>query len=337
MNYLGYNKGLMSDNQIVREKILALKEKKKAIILAHNYQREEVQDIADYAGDSLELSRIAASVECDVIVFCGVNFMAESASILSPDKTVLLPEIKACCPMADMITVGGERALKNYFPGYEYTGGYRYPADFTLRDIKKLHPGVPVVTYVNTTADVKAESDICCTSANGVKIVESLGTEKVICVPDRNLSAWIAKNTDKEVIAWDGFCHVHDRVTADNVIASRKEHPDAVVLAHPECRMEVLENADHVTSTSGMLRFAASSDAREFIIGTETGLLYKLRKDNPEKTFYPLRTDMVCPNMKKTTLRSVLHCLETETYRIKVPEEVRVPAKQALDRMLAVT
>lgn len=328
---------LMSDIEILREKILALKKKKKAIILAHNYQREEVQEIADYAGDSLELSRIAASVECEVIVFCGVNFMAESASILSPDKTVLLPEIKACCPMADMITVGGERALKNYFPGYDYTGGYQYPADFTLRDIKKLHPGVPVVTYVNTTADVKAESDICCTSANGVKIVESLDTDRVICVPDRNLSAWIAKNTSKQVIAWDGFCHVHDRVTADDVTAARKDHPNAVLIAHPECRMEVLEKADHVTSTSGMLRFAESSDAEEFIIGTETGLLYKLRKDNPEKTFYPLRKDMVCPNMKKTSLKSVLRCLETETYKIKVPEEVRVPAKQALDRMLSVT
>ena len=327
----------MTSTDTLRDKILHLKEKKNAIILAHNYQREEVQDIADYAGDSLELSRIAADVECEVIVFCGVNFMAESASILSPDKTVLLPEIKACCPMADMITVSGTRDLKNYFPGYEYTGGYKYPVDFTLRDIKKLHPGVPVVTYVNTTADVKAESDICCTSANGVKIVESLDTDKVICVPDRNLSAWIAKNTSKEVIAWDGFCHVHDRVSADDVIKAREAHPDAMVLAHPECRMEVLEKADHVTSTSGMLRYAASSDAKEFIIGTETGLLYKLRKDNPDKTFYPLRTDMVCPNMKKTSLKSVLHCLETETYKIKVPEEVRVPAKRSLDRMLDVS
>lgn len=326
----------MSDIEILREGILDLKEKKNAIILAHNYQREEVQDIADHTGDSLELSRIAASIECDVIVFCGVNFMAESASILSPDKMVLLPEIKACCPMADMIAVGGDRALRNYFPGYDYTGGYTYPADFTLRDMKKLHPGVPVVTYVNTTADVKAESDICCTSANGVKIVESLDTEKVICVPDKNLSAWIAKNTQKEVIAWDGFCHVHDRVISDDVIAARKEHPGAVVLAHPECRMEVLERADYVTSTSGMLRFAAASDAGEFIIGTETGLLYKLRKDNPEKAFYPLRKDMVCPNMKKTSLKSVLRCLETETYKIKVPEEIRIPAKEALDRMLAV-
>jgi quinolinate synthase len=326
----------MTDKEVLREKILKLKEEKKAIILAHNYQREEVQDIADYTGDSLELSRIAASIDCDVIVFCGVNFMAESASILSPDKTVLLPEISACCPMADMVTVGGDRNLKNYFPGYDYTGGYKYPADFTLRDIKKLHPGVPVVTYVNTTADVKAESDICCTSANAVRIVESLNSDRVICVPDKNLSAWIAKNTKKEVIAWDGFCHVHDRVSTEDVVKVRAEHPGAVLLAHPECRIEVCEMADHVTSTSGMLRYAQSSDAGEFIIGTETGLMYKLRKDNPDKKFYPLRKDMVCPNMKKTSLNSVLHCLETETYKIKVPEEIRVPAKNALDRMLEI-
>lgn len=326
----------MTDIEVLRNRILDLKEKKKAIILAHNYQREEVQDIADHTGDSLELSRIAASIDCRIIVFCGVHFMAESASILSPDKTVLLPEIKAGCPMADMITVSGPRNLKNYFPGFEYTGGYRYPADFTLREIKKLHPGVPVVTYVNTTADVKAESDICCTSANGVKIVESLNTDKVICVPDRNLSAWIAKNTKTEVIAWDGFCHVHDRVTADDVERARQEHPDAVVLAHPECRMEVIEKADHVTSTSGMLRFAKESPANEFIIGTETGLMYSLRKQNPDKTFYALRKDMVCPNMKKTSLQSILNALETETYKIRVPEEIRIPAKRALDRMLEV-
>ncbi|MEW6602792.1 MAG: quinolinate synthase [Nitrospirota bacterium] len=324
------------DKNILREKILKLKKERNAIILAHNYQREEVQDIADYTGDSLELSRTAASIDCDVIVFCGVNFMAESASILSPDKIVLLPEINAGCPMADMITAGSARNLRTQFPGYQYTGGFRYPTDFTLRDIKNLHPGVPVVAYVNTTADVKAESDICCTSANGVKIVESLDSDRVICVPDRNLSAWIAKNTKKEVIAWDGFCHVHDRITPQDVERARREHPRAVLLAHPECRIEICEMADHVTSTSGMLRFAKASDAKEFIIGTETGILYRLIKDNPDKAFYPLRKDMVCPNMKKTTLNSVFHALETMTYKIKVPEEIRVPAKRALDRMLEV-
>ncbi len=326
----------MSDSEQLRDKIFALKEKKNAIILAHNYQREEVQDIADYRGDSLELSRLAATTDCDVIVFCGVHFMAESASILSPDKTVLLPEISAGCPMADMIAAGSARKARTQFPGFEYREEFTYPAEFSLKDIKKLHPGAPVVSYVNTTAEVKAESDICCTSANGVKVVESLESDTVISVPDKNLSAWIAKNTKKKIISWDGFCHVHERATATDVESSREEHPDALILAHPECRMEVLELADHVTSTSGMLRYAEKSDAQEFIIGTETGLLYKLRKDNPAKTFYPLRKDMVCPNMKKTSLTSVLHCLETETYKIKVPEEIRVPAKKALDRMLEV-
>lgn len=326
----------MTELTALQENILRLKETKNAIILAHNYQREEVQDIADFTGDSLELSRTAAATECDVIVFCGVNFMAESASILSPQKTVLLPEITACCPMADMITAHGARNTLTQFPGYKFTDGYIYPDQFTLRDIKKQYPGVPVVTYVNTTADVKAESDICCTSANGVKIVESLDADNVICVPDRNLSAWIAKNTKKKVIAWDGFCHVHDRVSAEDVNRARAEHPGAPVLAHPECRMEVLEKSDHVTSTSGMLRFAKSSDAKEFIIGTETGLLYGLRKDNPEKAFYPLRKDMICPNMKKTSLKSVSRVLETMANEIKVPENIRIPARKALDRMLAV-
>jgi quinolinate synthase len=326
----------MTERTTLQEKILGLKKAKNAILIAHNYQRDEVQDIADFTGDSLELSRTAASLECDVIVFCGVNFMAESASILSPEKTVLLPELTACCPMADMVTVNDRRILKTQFPGYTLKDGYNYSADFTLRDIKKHHPGVPVVAYVNTTAEVKAESDICCTSANGVKIVESLQADRVICIPDRNLAAWIAKNTKKKVIAWDGFCHVHDRVTAEDVEKSRREHPEALVIAHPECRMEVLEKADHVTSTSGMLRFAKSSDARMFIIGTEIGLLYRLRKENPDKTFYPLRKDMVCPNMKKTTLKSVFRSLESMTNIIKVPEEIRIPAKRSLDRMLEV-
>ncbi|UCF87355.1 MAG: quinolinate synthase [Nitrospiraceae bacterium] len=326
---------MTNPNSLV-EKITNLKKEKNAIIIAHNYQRDEIQDIADFTGDSLELSRMAATVDCDVIVFCGVNFMAESASILSPEKTVLLPEMTACCPMADMVTVNEPRELITQFPGYRFQDGYTDPADFTLREMKKRHPGVPVVAYVNTTADVKAESDICCTSANGVKIVESLETDRVICIPDRNLSQWIAKNTRKEVIAWDGFCHVHDRVTAEDVERAKQEHPDALVLAHPECRMEVLDNADHVTSTSGMLRFAQQSDAKKFIIGTETGLLYRLRKDNPEKVFYPLRKDMVCPNMKKTTLKSVLETLTNMTNIIKVPEEIRVPAKRSLDRMLKI-
>lgn len=316
--------------------IQKLKEKRNAIILAHNYQRAEIQDIADYTGDSLELARLAANVECDVIVFCGVNFMAESASILSPEKTVLLPALNAFCPMADMITVDEPRKLKSAFPGYELKEPYSFPAQFTLLDIKKRYPGVPVVTYVNTTAAVKAASDICCTSANAVKVVESLPDDKVICVPDKNLSAWIAHNTTKKIISWDGLCHVHDRVTAHDVDKARTEHPNALFLAHPECPMDILSKADHVTSTSGMLRFAQSSDTKEFIIGTEIDLLHRLRKDNPDKKFYPLRNDMVCPNMKKTTLQTLLISLETMTHVITVSEEIRIPAKASLDRMLSI-
>jgi quinolinate synthase len=325
-----------SETRSLQEQILKLKEQKRAIILAHNYQRNEVQDMADFVGDSLELSRTAATIDCDMIVFCGVHFMAESASILSPDKTVLLPEKEALCPMADMIRVDSPRPVRKSFPGFDNPPAYVYPPEFTLRDIKQRYPGVPVVAYVNTTAEVKAESDICCTSANVVKVIESLPGDRVICIPDKNLSMWAQRNTKKKVIAWDGFCNVHERVTADDVKKARAEHPNALIMAHPECRPEVLELADYVTSTSGMLRFAKSSPAKEFIAGTEIGLLHRLRKDNPEKIFYPLRKDMICPNMKKTTLKSVLRAFQENTHLIKVPEHIRVPAKRALDRMLAI-
>ncbi|MDP3049401.1 MAG: quinolinate synthase [Thermodesulfovibrionales bacterium] len=327
---------MSAENLALQEEILKLKEQRRAIILSHNYQRDEVQDAADFVGDSLELSRTAATIKCDVIVFAGVNFMAESASILSPEKIVLLTEIDAGCPMADMIRVDSPRPVRRSFPGFDNPPPYVYPPEFTLRDIKAQHPGVPVVTYVNTTADVKAESDICCTSANVVKVIESLPSDKVICIPDKNLSMWAARNTKKQVIAWDGFCHVHERVTPEDVKKARAEHPNAVLMAHPECRIEVLDMADHVTSTSGMLRFAASSSAKEFIAGTEVGLLYRLRKENPDKVFYPLRKDMICPNMKKTTLKSILRALKENNYVIKVPDNIRIPAKRALDRMLAI-
>jgi len=325
------------DHTLLREEILELKQKRRAIILAHNYQRDEVQEIADFTGDSLELSRTASTVDCDIIVFAGVNFMAESASILCPDKTVLLTEIDAGCPMADMIHVDSPRWERKSFPGFRNPPPYIYPKEFALRDIKAQHPGVPVVAYVNTTADVKAESYICCTSANIVKVIESLPADTVISVPDRNLSMWAQRNTKKRVIAWDGYCHVHERVTPDNVAKARKEHPKALVMAHPECRLDVLEMADHVTSTSGMLRFAKASSEKEFIVGTEIGLMYRLRKENPDKIFYPLRKDMICPNMKKTTLNSLLRALKENNYIIKVPEEIRIPAKIALDRMLGVS
>jgi quinolinate synthase len=320
----------------ISEKINALKKQRNAVILAHNYQRDEVQAIADFAGDSLELSRKAAATDAAVIVFAGVHFMAESASILAPEKTVLLPEALAGCPMADMVTVEGARKCPSYFPGSTKNFCYEYPEDFTIGQLKARFPGVPVVAYVNTSAAVKAEADICCTSANVVQVVNSVDSDRVICVPDKNLAAWAAKHTDKQIISWDGFCHVHDRVSAEDVRTAKAEHPGALVLAHPECPMEVLELADHVTSTSGMIRFCKESSHREFIIGTEHGIMYRLTLDSPDKVFYPLRTDMICPNMKRTTLRSILRALETMQFKVKVPEDVRVPAKRALDRMLEV-
>jgi len=260
--------------------------------------------------------------------------MAESASILSPEKIVLLSERDASCPMAEMIQVDAPRSVRPVYPGYEVQPSFVFPHNFTLRDIKSQYPGVPVVAYVNTTAEIKAESDICCTSSNVVKVIESLPDERVICVPDKNLARWAATRTGKKIIAWDGFCHVHDRVTKDDVYRARKAYPGALLMAHPECRLEVLELADNVTSTSGMLRFARSSDANEFIVGTESGLMHRMKRENPEKIFHPLRNDMVCPNMKKTTLKSVLRALKENIYVIKVPETVRLPAKRALDRML---
>ncbi|HLA00267.1 MAG TPA: quinolinate synthase [Thermodesulfovibrionales bacterium] len=324
------------DTTFLRDEILKLKDQRRAIILSHNYQRDEVQEIADFVGDSLELSRTAATIDCDIILFAGVTFMAESAAILSPDKIVLTTEMDALCPMADMIRVNSPRPVKKEFPEFENPPSFIFPVDFSLKDIKKKYPGVPVVAYVNTTADVKAESNICCTSANVVKVVDSLPDKKVICIPDKNLSLWAAKNTRKEVIAWDGFCHVHERVTVADVKKARAKHTKALFMAHPECRLDVLEIADHVTSTSGMLRFAKTSSEKEFIVGTEVGLLYRLRKENPDKVFYALRDDMVCPEMKKTTLKSLLRALKENTYLIKLPDEIRIPAKKALDRMLEI-
>ncbi|MBF0316988.1 MAG: quinolinate synthase [Nitrospirae bacterium] len=326
----------MAGNERLKEEILRLKQSRNALILAHNYQIDDVQDIADYTGDSLELSRKAAATDFDVIVFCGVRFMAESAAVLSPGKTVLLPASNAFCPMAEMITVDSQREIYAAFPGYSNPPQYVYPSAFTLNDIRKQYPNTPVVAYVNTTAEVKAHSDVCCTSANVVKVINSLSAGRVICIPDRNLSMWAAKNTDKEVIAWDGYCHVHDRIRPADVEKARGQHPQAMFMAHPECRLDVLTLADHVTSTSGMLRFARTSTAKEFIVGTEVGLMYRLRKENPDKTFYPLRKDMLCPNMKKTNLQSVYNALVEMKNVITVEDEIRHPARIALDRMLSI-
>ncbi len=318
------------------DSILRLKAERDAIILAHNYQRPEVQDIADLIGDSLELSRAAADTDYEVIVFCGVHFMAESASILSPDKIVLLPEINAGCPMADMVTVSGQRPMRTDFKGYKESPTYLFPANFNLSDLKAMYPGVPVVAYVNTTAAVKAESDICCTSANVIKVVNSLPEDTIISIPDKNLSYWAQKHSPKKIITWDGFCNVHDRITKEDVEEARRLHPNALLIAHPECRLEVLEQADHVASTSGIIRFCKASDHKEFIIGTEIGIIHRLKKENPDKVFYPLRDDMICPNMKMTTLTKIYMALKEMRYVVKVPEDIRIRAKMALDRMLAI-
>lgn len=326
-----------ADRLEIIEKIRNLKKRLNAVILAHNYQRPEVQDIADITGDSLELSRAAAKTDYDVIVFCGVHFMAESASILSPDKTVLLPEISAGCPMADMVTVSGPRKTRRDLYTEVFGIAFEFADEFTLRDMKRRYPGVPVVAYVNTSAAVKAESDICCTSSNVVKVIDSLREDTVICIPDRNLSAYAAKRTRKKIISWDGFCNVHHaHLDIEDVKKARAEHPDALLVVHPECPPEVQDMADHITSTSGMLRWCKESSHKEFIIGTEEGLLHRLKKDNPDKTFHLLSREMVCPNMKRTRIESVLAAMEKMQYVIKVPEEIRLPAKRALDRMLEI-
>ena len=296
----------------LHDEILRLKKDRHAIILAHNYQPADVQDIADLTGDSLELSRAAATMDGDVIVFCGVDFMAETAAIISPEKTVLLPANDACCPMADMIT-----------------------AD-ELKLVKSRHPEAAVVCYVNTTAEVKAESDICCTSSNAVKVVNSLQEDQIIFVPDRNLGLYTQRFTKKEILPWEGFCTVHDRITPDHVRKAHDLHPDAVILVHPECRPEVIDLADHVASTSGIIRYVCESPKKEFIIGTEIGILHRLRKDCPAKKCYPLSTAAICSNMKKTDLNKVRNALISLQPRITVPEEIAHRARCAIERMLAV-
>jgi len=292
-------------------RILALKEKRDAVILAHNYQVPAVQDLADLVGDSLELSRAAAERDEDVIVFCGVDFMAETAAILSPEKTVLLPATDACCPMAQMVTAGEVEVLR------------------------ERYAGAAVVCYVNTSAEVKAVSDICCTSANAVRVVRSLEEDRVIFVPDRNLARYAARFTEKEIIPWEGFCIVHDRITPADVKTARRRYPGAEVIVHPECRPEVIDLADQVASTSGMVRHVCESPKEEFIIGTEAGILYPMEKRCPGKRCIPLSTGAICKNMKKTTPALVLHALETMEPRITVPEDVARGARAAIVRMLS--
>lgn len=303
----------MTDFRALSDEIRQLASERGAVILAHNYQRAEVQDIADFVGDSLGLSRQAAETEAGIIVFAGVHFMAETAKILSPGKTVLMPEPRAGCPMADMLT--GE----------------------ALRAWKAENPGIPVVTYVNSSADVKAESDVCVTSANAVAVVKALGARKILFAPDKNLGSWVARSLPEvEVVLWEGWCPTHDEVTPEHVSAARAAHPAARVMAHPECRPDVVDLADAVLSTSQMLAYAANDPADEFIVVTEAGLIHGLEKAAPTKRFYELYPRMLCPNMKVTTLQKVRDCLADLSGEVTVADDVRVRALIAVERMVAI-
>ncbi|TCO71018.1 quinolinate synthase NadA [Marinisporobacter balticus] len=300
----------MNENEMIQE-IERLKKEKNAVILAHNYQIPEIQEIADIVGDSLKLSQEATKTDADIIVFSGVHFMAESAKILSPHKKVLLPAYDAGCPMADM--VDGDK----------------------LKIFKQEYPDIPIVCYVNSSAEVKAESDICCTSSNAVKIVKSMKEDKLLFVPDQNLGSYIQKQIpEKEIILWEGFCITHHRVKSIEVNVAKKKHPDALVLVHPECNEAVVSKADFVGSTSEIIDYANRSENKTFIIGTEMGVLHKLRKENPDKKFYLLSPGLTCYNMKKTTLENIYKALVFEQYEIKVEEEIRNKALHSLTRML---
>ncbi len=296
----------------LEDEIRALKAARNAIILAHNYQIGEVQDAADFVGDSLELSIKAAGVRESVIVFCGVHFMAETAVILSPDKTVLLPDAGAGCPMANMITAEDVVAWKAKFPGR------------------------PVVSYVNTSAAVKAESDICCTSSNAVRVVESLPDPEVLFAPDRNLAAYVARFTAKRIIPWDGWCHVHQGILPRHIRDARAVHPRAEVWAHPECRPEVIDLADKVLSTGKMVAEARKLGAGEAIIATESGIIYRLEKENPAARFYAAHAVAICPNMKKTNLRNVREALDRMVHRVVVPPAIADRARGAIERMIQI-
>jgi quinolinate synthase len=301
-------------NDSIESRIESLKEKRNAVILAHNYQLPQIQDIADFVGDSLQLSRQAARTDADVIVFCGVHFMAETAAMLSPDKTVLLPDENAGCPMANMISAE------------------------QLRQFKQAHPGAVVVCYVNSSAEVKAESDYCCTSSNATEIVNSLhDAEKIIFAPDKHLGQYTSQQTHRDMILWNGYCHVHVCIRDSDIEHMKQEHPGAIVIVHPECTDPVRGQADAVLSTSGMCRYARESDAGEFIIGTEIGILHRLRKENPDKKFYPASEVAVCPNMKLTTVEKVLWSLESMQYQIKVSQEIRSRAIKAIENMVNTT
>jgi quinolinate synthase len=304
-------KRIFSDD--LEKKIRELKKKRNAVILAHNYQLPEVQDVADYRGDSLELSRIAAKIDAKVIVFCGVHFMAETASILCPDKKVIVPDINAGCPMASMITTQD------------------------LKKLKSEHPRASVVGYVNTSAEVKAELDVCCTSTNAISVVNALkDKDEIIFVPDKYLADYVARKTGRKLISWNGFCPTHIKILPEDIKREKHFHPHAKVMVHPECLPSVVALADTVLSTSQMGKFAKETEAGEIIVGTEVGLIYRLKKDNPSKEFYSASEAAICPNMKRTTQEKILWALEELKEEVRVSSEIRTRARQAIDRMLEI-
>jgi len=294
----------------IAEKIRKLKTEKGAVLLVHNYQSENIQILADFLGDSLDLSRKAKSVKEKMIVFCGVDFMAETAKILSPEKTVLHPVKEANCPMAAMVTA----------------------AD--VLDMRKRYPNAMVVCYVNSTAEVKAVSDVCCTSANAVKVVQNIPANEIIFVPDKNLGQYVQRFTDKKVILWKGYCYVHDKITAAEILKTREKYPHAVLVVHPECTPEVIDLADYVESTSGMLKLARESEHKEFLIATEMGLIQRLAREIPEKNFISAVDPRICATMKKITIEDVLESLEKEQHKVELPEEIMDKARASLEKML---
>lgn len=300
-------------NQELKERLLQLKKERNAIILAHYYQRDEIQDVADFRGDSFLLAQKAAETDADVIVFCGVHFMGESAKILAPDKTVIIPDERAGCPMADMVGVEGLKALK------------------------AKHPNATVVTYINSSAEIKAETDICCTSANAVKVIQSVDSDEIIWVPDKNLGHYVSQFTDKKMVIWEGYCNTHDMLTVKDVEEMKAKYPNAQFVVHPECRPEVVEMADFVGSTTGIIKYCKESDCKEFIVGTEDGTGYQLRIDSPDKTFHFASKFLVCPNMKVNNLKKLVRCLETMQPQIYVPSQIADKARRSLERMLEVT
>lgn len=296
----------------LKERLAQLKKERNAIILAHYYQRDEIQEVADFRGDSFLLAQKAAQTDADVIVFCGVHFMGESAKILAPNKTVLIPDERAGCPMADMVNVEGLKALK------------------------RQHPNATVVTYINSSAEVKAETDICCTSANAVKVIQSVDSDEIIWVPDKNLGHYVSQFTDKKMIIWEGYCNTHDMLTVKDVMEMKAQHPNAQFVVHPECRPEVVKLGDFVGSTTAIIKYCKESDCQEFIVGTEDGTGYQLRKDSPDKTFHFATKFLVCPNMKVNNLKKVVKCLETMQPQVYVPPHIAEKAKLSLERMLQV-